>query len=168
VAGIVPSRITLDHKGAPAVERTLIIIKPDGMHRGLVGQVLARLEARGLKLVGLKLTRISRAVAERHYAEHQGKGFYEGLLSFITSAPVVVGVIEGPGAIALVRTMMGATNPASAAPGTIRGDLGVAVSYNVIHGSDGPESAQREISLYFAPEELFEYARGSDQWMVGD
>jgi nucleoside-diphosphate kinase len=150
------------------VERTLIIVKPDGVHRGLVGQILARLEARGLKLIGLKLIRISREVAERHYAEHQGKDFYEGLLSFITSAPVVVGVIEGPGAIALVRTMVGATNPANAAPGTIRGDLGIAVSFNVIHGSDGPESAQREISLYFAPEELFEYARGSDHWMVGN
>jgi len=150
------------------VERTLIIVKPDGVHRGLVGQVLARIEARGLKLVGLKLIRISRELAERHYAEHQGKGFYEGLLAFVTSGPVVVGVVEGPGAISLVRTMMGATNPANAAPGTIRGDLGVAVTYNVIHGSDGPESAQREISLYFTPEELVAYERGSDRWMGGD
>ena len=150
------------------MERTLIIVKPDGVHRGLVGQVLARIEARGLKLVGLKLIRISRELAERHYAEHQGKGFYEGLLAFVTSGPVVVGVVEGPGAISLVRTMMGATNPANAAPGTIRGDLGVAVTYNVIHGSDGPESAQREISLYFTPEELVAYERGSDRWMGGD
>jgi nucleoside-diphosphate kinase len=150
------------------VERTLIIVKPDGVHRGLVGEVLHRFEARGLKLVGLKLTRISRELAERHYAEHQGKSFYEGLVSFITSGPVVVGVVEGPGVIGMVRAMMGATNPANAAPGTIRGDLGVAVSFNVIHGSDAPESAQREIGLYFAPDELFEYPRGTDRWVSGD
>jgi nucleoside-diphosphate kinase len=150
------------------VERTLIIVKPDGVHRGLVGEVLRRFEARGLKLVGLKLMRISRELAERHYAEHQGKSFYAGLVSFITSGPVVVGVVEGPGAIAMVRTMMGATNPANAAPGTIRGDLGVAVSFNVIHGSDAPESAQREIALYFTPDELFEYPRGTDRWVSGD
>jgi nucleoside-diphosphate kinase len=150
------------------VERTLIIVKPDGVHRGLIGEVLRRFEARGLKLVGLKLTRISRELAERHYAEHQGKSFYEGLVSFITSGPVVVGVVEGPGAIGMVRTMMGATNPANAAPGTIRGDLGVAVSFNIIHGSDAPESAQREIGLYFAPDELFEYPRGTDRWVSGD
>ncbi len=150
------------------MERTLIIVKPDGVHRGLIGEVLRRFEARGLKLVGLKLTRISRELAERHYAEHQGKSFYEGLVSFITSGPVVVGVVEGPGAIGMVRTMMGATNPANAAPGTIRGDLGVAVSFNIIHGSDAPESAQREIGLYFAPDELFEYPRGTDRWVSGD
>jgi nucleoside-diphosphate kinase len=150
------------------VERTLIIVKPDGVHRGLVGEVLSRFEARGLKIVGLKLMRISRDLAERHYAEHQGKSFYSGLVNFITSGPVVVGAVEGPGAIALVRTMMGATNPANAAPGTIRGDYAVAVSYNVIHGSDGPESAQREISLYFTPDELLEYERGSDRWIAGE
>jgi nucleoside-diphosphate kinase len=150
------------------LERTLIIVKPDGVHRGLVGEVLSRFEARGLKIVGLKLMRISRDLAERHYAEHQGKSFYSGLVNFITSGPVVVGAVEGPGAIALVRTMMGATNPANAAPGTIRGDYAVAVSYNVIHGSDGPESAQREISLYFTPDELLEYERGSDRWIAGE
>jgi nucleoside-diphosphate kinase len=150
------------------VERTLIIVKPDGVHRGLVGEVLSRFEARGLKIVGLKLMRISRDLAERHYAEHQGKSFYSGLVNFITSGPVVVGAVEGPGAIALVRTMMGATNPANAAPGTIRGDYAVAVSYNVIHGSDGPESAQRELSLYFTPDELLEYERGSDRWIAGE
>ena len=150
------------------MERTLIIVKPDGVHRGLVGEVLGRFEARGLKLVGLKLMRISRELAERHYAEHQGKGFYDGLVTFITSGPVVVGVVEGPGVIAMVRTMMGATNPANAAPGTLRGDFAVAVSYNVIHGSDGPESAQREIGLYFSPDELFDYERGSDTWVGGE
>ena len=150
------------------MERTLIIVKPDGVQRGLTGQIIGRFEARGFKLAGLKLMRISRELAERHYAEHQGKSFYEGLVSFIISGPVVVGVVEGPGAIGMVRTMMGATNPANAAPGTIRGDLGVAVSFNVIHGSDAPESAQREIGLYFAPDELFEYSRGTDRWVSGD
>jgi nucleoside-diphosphate kinase len=150
------------------VERTLIIVKPDGVNRGLVGEVLGRFEARGLKLAGLKLIRITREQAERHYAEHQGKGFYDGLVSFITSGPVVVGVVEGPGAIAMVRTMMGATNPANAAPGTIRGDFASVVSYNIIHGSDGAESAQREIALYFAPGELLEYDRNTDRWAQGE
>ncbi len=150
------------------MERTLIIVKPDGVNRGLVGEVLGRFEARGLKLAGLKLIRITREMAERHYAEHQGKGFYEGLVSFITSGPVVVGVVEGSGAIAMVRTMMGATNPANAAPGTLRGDFATVVSYNVIHGSDGIESAQREIALYFAPDELQEYDRNTDRWAQGE
>jgi len=150
------------------VERTLIIVKPDGVNRGLVGEVLGRFQARGLKLAGLKLIRITRELAERHYAEHQGKGFYEGLVSFITSGPVVVGVVEGSGAIALVRTMMGATNPANAAPGTIRGDFATAVSFNIIHGSDGIESAQREIALYFVPNELQEYDRNTDRWAQGE
>jgi nucleoside-diphosphate kinase len=150
------------------VERTLIIVKPDGVNRGLVGEVLGRFEARGLKLAGLKLIRITREQAERHYAEHQGKGFYDGLVSFITSGPVVVGVVEGPGAIAMVRTMMGATNPANAAPGTIRGDFASVVSYNIIHGSDGAESAQREIALYFTPGELLEYDRNTDRWAQGE
>jgi nucleoside-diphosphate kinase len=112
--------------------------------------------------------RISRELAERHYAEHQGKPFYESLVSFITSSPVVVGVVEGPNAIAMVRTMMGATNPANAAPGTIRGDFAVSLSYNVIHGSDGPEAAQREVSLFFSPEELFALDRPHDAWIFGD
>jgi nucleoside-diphosphate kinase len=148
------------------VERTLIIVKPDGVQRGLIGQVLGRFEARGFKLAGLKLIRISRDLAERHYAEHKGKSFYEGLVAFITSAPVVVGVLEGPGVVAVARAMMGATNPANAAPGTIRGDYAVTVSYNVIHGSDGLESAAREISLFFDDEELVDYSRVTDAWVV--
>lgn len=148
------------------MERTLIIVKPDGVQRGLIGQVLGRFESRGFKFAGLKLMYISRQLAERHYAEHQGKPFYDGLVSFITSAPVVVGVVEGPGAIATVRTMMGATNPANAAPGTIRGDYAVAVSFNIIHGSDGPESAGREISLFFDASELIDYQRVTDQWVI--
>ena len=146
------------------MERTLIIVKPDGVQRGLVGEILNRFEKRGLKLAGLKLMRISPELAARHYAEHQGKPFYPGLVEFITSGPVVVGAVEGPGAIAMVRAMMGATNPANSAPGTIRGDYAVAMSYNIIHGSDGPESAQREVSLYFTPDELLTYERATDRW----
>ncbi|MGZ3581183.1 MAG: nucleoside-diphosphate kinase [Ktedonobacterales bacterium] len=150
------------------MERTLIIVKPDGVQRGLVGPVLARFEARGLKFAGLKLMRISRELAERHYAEHLGKPFYEGLVLYITSSPVVVGVLEGPNAIAITRTMMGATNPANAAPGTIRGDYALTVSYNIIHGSDGPEAAQREVGLFFTQDELLDYERASDRWVFGD
>ncbi|MGO8949844.1 MAG: nucleoside-diphosphate kinase [Ktedonobacterales bacterium] len=148
------------------MERTLIIVKPDGVQRGLIGQVLARFEARGFRFAGLKLLQITRELAEVHYAEHQGKPFYEGLVAFITSAPVVVGVVEGPGAIAAVRIMMGSTNPASAAPGTIRGDFAVAVSYNIIHGSDGPQAAEREIALFFQDGELLDYGRATDQWVI--
>jgi nucleoside-diphosphate kinase len=146
------------------LERTLIIVKPDGVQRGLIGEILGRFERRGLKLAGLKLMRIPRETAERHYAEHAGKPFYEGLVSFITSGAVAVGVVEGLGAIAMVRAMMGATNPANAVPGTIRGDFAVTVSYNVIHGSDGPDSAQREIALFFTPSEIVEYERATDRW----
>jgi nucleoside-diphosphate kinase len=150
------------------MERTLIIVKPDGVQRGLVGQVLERFERRGLKFAGLKLMRISRDLAGRHYAEHQGKSFYEGLVGFITSSPVVVGVLEGPNAIALTRAMMGATNPANAVPGTIRGDFALVVSNNIIHGSDGLESAAREISLFFTPDELLSYELATDAWVYGE
>jgi nucleoside-diphosphate kinase len=150
------------------MERTLIIVKPDGVERGLIGEVLRRFEQRGLTVTGLKLMRISPELAARHYAEHQGKPFYPGLISFITSGPVVVGVVEGPGAVSMVRTMMGATNPANAAPGTIRGDFAVSMSYNVIHGSDGVEAAEREIGLYFTPDELFSYSRPTDKWIRGE
>jgi nucleoside-diphosphate kinase len=150
------------------VERTLIIVKPDGVQRGLVGQVLGRFEARGFKLAGLKMMQISRQLAERHYAEHQGKPFYEGLVAFITSSPAVVGVVEGPGAIAVVRAMMGATNPANADAGTIRGDFAVTMSYNVIHGSDSPASAEREIALFFDPSELLDYRRAGDAWVMDE
>jgi nucleoside-diphosphate kinase len=149
-------------------EQTLIIVKPEGVQRGLIGQVLARFEAKGLKLVALKLMRISTDLAERHYAEHQGKAFYPGLVRHITSSPVVVGVLEGPGAIAITRTMMGPTNPASANPGTIRGDYGLDVGLNIIHGSDGPESARREIGLFFDESELIGYARATDPWVLGE
>lgn len=150
------------------MERTLIIVKPEGVQRGLVGAVLGRFEARGLKLVGMKLMQITPELAARHYAEHQGKPFYEGLVKHITSSPVVVGVLEGPNAIAVARAMMGPTSPANAAPGTIRGDYGLDVGLNIIHGSDGPESAPREVALFFAPDELVSYERAADRWITGE
>lgn len=130
-------------------ERTLILIKPDGVARGLIGEVLRRIESRGYQLVGLELRTISRDVAEAHYGEHRDKPFFGDLVAFITSGPLVAGVIEGPGVIGAWRTMMGATNPIDAAPGTIRGDLAAEMQNNVVHGSDSPESAAREISLFF-------------------
>jgi len=150
------------------VERTLIIVKPEGVQRGLIGQVIARFEQKGLKVVGLKLMEIPREMAERHYAEHAGKAFYEGLVGHITSSPVVVGVLEGPEAVSVARTMMGVTNPKAAAPGTIRGDYGLDIGLNIVHGSDGTESAQREIGIFFAPTELVSYERAGDRWVAGE
>lgn len=149
------------------MERTLIIVKPEGVQRGLAGQVLTRFEAKGLKLVGLKLLQIPRELAERHYAEHQGKPFYEGLVSHITSSPVVVGVLEGPEAISVARTLMGPTNPRTAPPGTIRGDYGLEIGMNIVHGSDSPASAEREIGIFFASNEVVSYERAVDSWVVG-
>ena len=148
------------------MDRTLVIVKPDAVQRGLIGEVIGRLERRGLRIAGMKLMHIDRQTAERHYAEHVGKGFYEGLVSFITSAPVVVAVVEGPGAQATVRATMGKTNPADSAPGTIRGDLAVDLGRNVIHGSDSPESAEREIGIFFQPQEILSYTRDVDRWIV--
>lgn len=148
------------------MEQTLIIVKPEGVQRGLIGQVIARFEQKGLKVVGLKLMQIPREMAERHYAEHAGKPFYEGLVNHITSSPVVVGVLEGPEAISVARTMMGVTNPKAAAPGTIRGDYGLDIGHNIIHGSDGPESAVREVSIFFTPAELVSYERAGDRWVA--
>ena len=147
-------------------ERTLVLVKPDGVQRGLVGEVISRLEARGLHLVGMKLLKISDELASRHYDEHKQKPFFSGLVKFITSAPVVAMVWEGPGAVAMVRTMMGATNPANAAPGTIRGDLAVTMSMNVIHGSDAVETGVREISLFFGAAELVDWTSVSDPWLT--
>jgi nucleoside-diphosphate kinase len=149
-----------------AQERTLVLVKPDAVQRGLIGEVIRRIEARGLKLAGLKLMRVTQELAGRHYAEHREKPFFGGLVSFITSAPVVAMVWEGPGAVAMVRAMMGATNPANAAPGTIRGDLAVDFGMNVIHGSDSPESAEREVSLFFDPAEVLEWERTIDRWVI--
>ena len=135
-------------------ERTLVLIKPDAMQRKLAGEILARLERRGLDVVGAKLVQVGRELAERHYAEHTEKPFFDELVEFITSAPTLALVLEGPSAISVVRTTMGATNPVSAAPGTIRGDLALAMPDNLVHGSDSPESAEREIGLWFPDDEL--------------
>lgn len=147
------------------MQRTLIIVKPEGVQRGLIGNILSRFEQRGLKLVALKLIHITEALAEEHYGVHKGKAFYPGLVKHITSGPVVVGVVEGPKAISVVRTTMGATNAAEAAPGTIRGDYALEIGFNIIHGSDGPETAAKEISLFFKPEELVSYTLATQQWI---
>jgi nucleoside-diphosphate kinase len=132
-----------------AAERTLVLIKPDAMHRGLAGEIMRRFEARGLELRDAKLLTVDRQLAEEHYAEHAEKPFYGELVEFITSGPTLALVLEGEGAIATVRTTMGATNPAEAGPGTIRGDLALSMPDNLVHGSDSPESAEREIKLWF-------------------
>jgi len=136
------------------LERTFCMIKPEGVQRGLIGVILGRIERKGYRIVALKMLRLTSELAARHYAEHKGKPFYQGLINHITSGQVVAMVLEGPGVIAGLRQMMGATNPKDAAPGTIRGDYAVDLSYNVIHGADSPASAAREIALYFNPAEL--------------
>jgi len=150
------------------MQNTLIIFKPDCVQRRLVGQIMARFEAKGLRIAALKLIRVDRALAEKHYAEHQGKPFFNGLIEFITGGPVVVGVVSGNEAIAVVRSMLGATNGASAAPGTVRGDYSISKQNNLMHGSDGPESAAREIALWFRPEELVEYTIDGNHWVFAD
>jgi len=148
------------------MQRTLVIVKPDGVQRGLVGPILTRLEARGLKIVGLKLVQVSQDLAAKHYAEHLGKPFYEGLLRYITSAPVVVACVEGTSAVQMVRNSVGATNPLNAAPGTIRGDLALDIGRNLIHASDAPETADRELALWFSQDELVSYPRDVDRWIL--
>lgn len=150
------------------IERTLTFVKPDGVQRRLVGRILQRFEERGLKIVGLKMMTVSRDLAERHYGEHKGKKFYDGLLRFVTSGPIVVACAEGFQAIKVVRDMMGKTFGYEAAPGTIRGDYGVSNQYNLIHGSDSPASAAREIELYFRPEELQAYEMPDQGWMAAE
>lgn len=130
-------------------ERTLVLVKPDGVSRGLVGEVISRIERKGLTLAALELRNVARAVAEQHYAEHAGKPFYESLLEFITGGPLVAMVVEGENAIAAFRQLAGATNPVQANNGSIRGDFAIEVQYNIVHGSDSPESAKREIDLWF-------------------
>jgi nucleoside-diphosphate kinase len=141
------------------------LLKPDAVQRGLTGRILDRFEQRGLKIVSLKMMRVSRQLAESYYAEHKGKPFYEPLMSYVASGPVVAMVLEGDGAIAIVRRMMGKTNSAEAEPGTIRGDFALTIGRNVIHGSDSPESAKREIGFFFKPEELQEYKRIDEAWL---
>jgi nucleoside-diphosphate kinase len=148
-----------------AMQRTLVIVKPDGVQRGLIGPILSRLEARGLKIVGLKLVQVSTDLAARHYAEHLGKPFYEGLLRYITSGPVIVAGVEGTSAVQMVRNTVGVTNPLNAAPGTIRGDLALDIGRNLIHASDAPETADRELALWFESSELVSYSRSNDPWV---
>lgn len=148
------------------MERTLLMVKPDGVQRGLIGEVIRRLEARGLKLIGLKLTWVSTEQAERLYAVHQGKPFYEGLIRYITSSPVVVSVWEGPNAVEVVRRTIGATNPVQAEPGTIRGDFGLSIGRNIVHASDGPETAAREVAIFFRDDELVSFDRVVDRWVL--
>jgi nucleoside-diphosphate kinase len=147
------------------MERTLIIFKPDAVQRGLCGQILARFEQKGLQIVGLKFMKIPTQLAETHYSPHKGKPFYEGLVKFMTSSPVVVVALKGKNAIAIARKMMGATFGSNAEPGTIRGDLGVSNSFNLIHGSDSAESAQRELGLFFKPDELLDWTPTVQSWV---
>jgi nucleoside-diphosphate kinase len=147
------------------MERTLVLIKPDAMQRGLATEILHRLERRGLRIVGLKLLQVDRALAERHYGEHVGKPFYEGLVGYITSFPIIAAVFEGTGAVEAVRATMGKTNPREAAPGTIRGDFGLEIGRNLVHGSDSLESAAREVALFFRPDELLNVRRDVDPWV---
>ncbi len=147
------------------MERTLVIIKPDAVQRRLIGEIVTRFERRGLRIVGMKMMRISRPLAEEHYAVHKGKPFYESLLDFITAAPVVVMVLEGYMAIGAVRRMLGATNPAEAEPGTIRADYAMQTRYNLVHGSDSPEAAEREIGLFFDESEIVSHPRPTDPFV---
>lgn len=137
------------------MEQTLVLVKPDGVANGHIGEIVGRFERKGLKIAALKMMQLSRELAEKHYAEHKDKAFFGELVDFITSGPLVAMVVSGEGAIHVVRTMMGATNAAEAAPGTIRGDLALTMSENVIHGSDSPESAKREINNFFRPDEIY-------------
>jgi nucleoside-diphosphate kinase len=148
------------------MERSLVLIKPDGVQRGLVGEVLARFERKGLKVVGLRLLEVPREMAERHYAVHAGKHFYAGLVEFITSGPVAAVALEGPDAIATVRRVVGGTMPNEAAPGTIRGDLGISGLRNLVHASDAPTTAQAELALWFGEDRLLDYSRDVDAWIV--
>ena len=148
------------------MERTLVLVKPDGVQRALVGEIIGRFERKGLKLVGLRLIAVSRELAERHYAVHAGKHFYAGLVEFITSGPVVAMVLEAPGAIAMVRSMIGKTLPAQADAGTIRGDLGVAGLRNLVHASDAPETAVSEIAMWFGENGVADYGRVIDAWIL--
>jgi len=147
------------------VERTYLMVKPDGVQRNIAGEVISRFERRGFKIIGLKMFRITKEQAENHYGEHVGKPFFTSLVDYITSGPVVAMVIEGRNAVSAARDMMGATDPLNAAPGTIRNTYGIDLGRNVIHGSDSPASAAREIGIFFKEEELIQYDRSVDQWL---
>ena len=149
------------------MERTLILLKPDAVQRRLIGRIIQRFEDKGLAVVGMKLVRLSRALAERHYAPHQGKPFFPTLIDYITSGPVVAMVLEGPRAVSVTRTLMGATAGYEASPGTIRGDFGADLTLNLVHGSDSPETADREVALFFTKDELFDYTPAGTEWVFG-
>ncbi|MHB1652456.1 MAG: nucleoside-diphosphate kinase [Desulfitobacteriaceae bacterium] len=147
------------------MERTFIMLKPDAVQRGLSGQIIARFEAKGCKLAGMKLMQVDRGLAEQHYAEHRGKTFFEPTVAYITSSPVVAMVWEGKNVVAIARELMGSTNPATANPGSIRGSYGMDISRNVVHGSDSVASAEREIALYFKQDELQSYTKAGEEWL---
>ncbi len=147
------------------MERTLILVKPDAMQRGLAFEVLGRLERRGLRLAGLRLLQVDEAMAKRHYGEHEGKPFFQGLVSYITSSPIIAAVFEGTNAVAAARQTMGATKPTESAPGTIRGDLGLEIGRNLVHGSDSPQSAEREIGIFFEGQPVLDWKRDTDRWV---
>lgn len=149
------------------MERTLVLVKPDGVQRCLAGEILTKLERRGLKIVALKMLRMDRPLAEKHYAIHREKPFFKDLVNFITSGPIIAAVLEGEKAIESARQTMGATDPKKAAPGTIRADLGINMEHNLIHGSDSPENAATEIAIFFKPEEILSYTRDVDRWLTG-
>lgn len=147
------------------MERTLVLVKPDGMQRGLAGEIIGRLERRGLKIAAMKLIHIDRPMANRHYAEHEGKPFFAGLVDYITSCPVVAAVFEGPNAVQVVRNTIGVTNPLEATPGSIRADFGIERGRNLVHASDSPASGEREVALFFQPSEVLSWTRDTDRWI---
>ena len=149
------------------MERSLVLIKPDAIQRGLAGVIICRLERRGLKLAAMKMLQIDKTLAQRHYAIHQGKAFFNDLVEFITSSPIIAAVFEGEKAIEAIRQTMGATDPAKASPGSIRGDFGLDIQQNLVHGSDSAETAKQEISLFFSPEEILDYPKEIDRWITG-
>jgi len=148
------------------MERSLVLIKPDAIQRGLAGMIISRLERRGLKIVAMKMFQMDKTLAQHHYAVHKGKAFFDGLVDFITSSPIIAAIFEGERAIELVRQTMGETDPGKATPGTIRSDFGLDIGHNLVHGSDSVENANREISLFFSPEEISAYSRDIDRWIT--
>ena len=148
------------------METTLILVKPDGVQRGLVGEVIGRLERKGLRISGLKMIQASEELANKHYGEHLGKPFFDSLVSFITSSPLIALAVEGENAVEVSRNLMGATNPKEAAPGTIRGDYGLTIGMNIIHGSDSLESAERELAIFFESSEILAYDKAIDTWII--
>ena len=147
------------------MERSLVLIKPDAMQRGLAGEIISRLEKRGLKIVAVKMLQMDKGLAQRHYAIHKGKAFFNELVDFITSSPIIASIFQGKDAVNLIRQTMGATDPAKALPGTIRGDFGLDIGHNLIHGSDSVENASKEITLFFSAEEICDYQRDIDKWI---